>query len=68
MARKSVQRRENEQGMLNNIAGRDDGAGSAPPPKKKSSIGWMAYVGGALWAMVLGGAGFAAWLVFAGGA
>jgi len=70
MAKQKKERRAAEQGMLDNIAGRDEGAaGNAAASQEKSlRIGWMGYVGGVLWAMVLCGAGLAAWLAFTDGA
>ena len=50
--------------MLSNIGGRD-----APPPEpaapaRGSKIGWMGYVGSALWVTLFCGAGLVAWLFF----
>lgn len=67
MAKQEV-REKHEQGMLNNIGGRDEPAAepAAPAaPKAKKPIGWMVYVGSVLWATFLCGAGLVAWLVIA---
>lgn len=72
MAKQQASRRQNEQGMLKNIGGRDKPSSEPPVPSETgpsaaARIGWMEYVGGALWAMVFCGAGFVAWLYFANG-
>jgi hypothetical protein len=67
MAKKKEARQDHEQGMLNNIGGRDEPSPNPAAPGASASIGWMGYVGGVLWATVLGGAGFIGWLAFTGG-
>jgi len=66
---KPAEREKDEKSMLNSIGGRDEKPAEpgAEAPKKSASIGWMGYVGGALWAMVLLGAGAGVSLMIAGG-
>ena len=72
MAEKQKDRHKQEQGMLNNIGGRgtpspSPAEPSAAAPSAAVSIGWMGFVGGALWATVLCGVGLIAWLFFTRG-
>ena len=71
MAAEQQARDQQEQGMLNNIGGREEeapGPEAAAPgidtPGKSAGIGWMGYVGGLLWVTVLVGTGGVAWLIF----
>ena len=75
MANQGAERGKNEQDVLDQIAGREGDAGEAAgeptpeaAPAKRRSLGWMVYVGGALWLAVIVAAGAVGWTFFLGGA
>jgi len=65
MAEEQKGRHKHEQGMLDNIGGRDAPSENSVEPTATASIGWMGYVGGFLWITVFCGVSLIAWLFFA---